>query len=113
MYSDNGKNFVGASKKLAQDFLTVTKAKTERDFQSQDVRRHFILPGAPHMGGLWEAGVKSFKQHFKKAAHPFKFVFEKYSTLLAKIEACLNSRPLSPLSEDRLVHIRLEAPRKY
>ena len=30
MYSDNGKNFVGASKKLAQDFLAVTKARTER-----------------------------------------------------------------------------------
>ena len=52
------------------------------------------------MGGLWEAGVKSFKQHFKKVAHPFKFTFEEFSTLLAKIEACLNSRPLSPMSED-------------
>ena len=51
------------------------------------------------MGGLWEAGVKSFKQHFKKVAHPFKFTFEEFSTLLAKIEACLNSRPLSPMSE--------------
>ena len=38
MYSDNGRNFVGASKKLAQDFLAVTKSKTERDFQNQDVQ---------------------------------------------------------------------------
>ena len=85
MYSDNGKNFVGASKKLAKDFVTVTKAKTERHFQSQDVRLHFIPPAAPHIGGLWEAGVKSFKQHFKKVAHPFKFTFEEFSTLLAKM----------------------------
>jgi len=41
------------------------------------------------MGGLWEAGVKIFK-----------FTVEVLSTLLAKIEANLNSRPLPPMSED-------------
>lgn len=51
-------------------------------------------------GGLWETGVKSFKTHFRKEAGAFKFTFEELSTLLARIEAYLNSRPLSPMSED-------------
>ncbi|XP_062122497.1 uncharacterized protein LOC133836179 [Drosophila sulfurigaster albostrigata] len=61
---------------------------------------HFNPPGAPHMGGLWEAGVKSFKALFYKATSTSKYTFEELSTLLAKIEACLNSMPISPMSED-------------
>ncbi|XP_073820655.1 uncharacterized protein [Musca autumnalis] len=52
------------------------------------------------MGGLWEAGVKSFKTHLKKCIPKMNFTFEEFSTILSKIEACLNSRPLSPASED-------------
>jgi len=52
------------------------------------------------MGGLWEAGVKSFKTLFYKPTASRKYTFEELSTLLARIEACLNSRPLSPMSED-------------
>ena len=52
------------------------------------------------MGGLWEAGVKSFKALFYKSTSTVKYTFEELSTLLAKIEACLNSRPISPMSED-------------
>ncbi|XP_060665556.1 uncharacterized protein LOC132797796 [Drosophila nasuta] len=75
MYSDNGKTH-------------------------QDLAYHFNPPGAPHMGGLWEAGLKSFKTHFYKTVSSVKHTFEELSTLLSKIEACLNSRPLSPMSED-------------
>ncbi|XP_070144165.1 uncharacterized protein [Drosophila kikkawai] len=66
----------------------------------QNLAWHFNPPGAPHMGGLWEAGVKSFKAHFYKHTAAGKYTFEELSTLLAKIEACLNSRPISPMSED-------------
>jgi len=52
------------------------------------------------MSGLWEAGVKSFKTLFYKSTATLKYTFEELSTLLARIEACLNSRPLSPMSED-------------
>ncbi|XP_070141584.1 uncharacterized protein [Drosophila kikkawai] len=52
------------------------------------------------MGGLWEAGVNSFKTLFYKSTATRKYTFEELSTLLAKIEACLNSRPLAPMSED-------------
>ena len=98
--SDNGRNFVGAAKAIAQDFLKVIQQKTEDAFQAQQLKWKFIPPGAPHMGGLWEAGVKSFKKHFKKVAGDFKFTFEEFGTLLSKIEACLNSRPISAMTEN-------------
>ncbi|XP_050340495.1 uncharacterized protein LOC126766847 [Bactrocera neohumeralis] len=55
---------------------------------------------APHMGGLWEAGVKSFKSHFRKIASGQKYTLEEFNTLLCRIESCLNSRPLSPASNE-------------
>lgn len=52
------------------------------------------------MGGLWEAGVKSFKSHFRKVAQNQKYTFEEFTTLLTRIESVLNSRPLSPMTDD-------------
>ncbi|XP_075151482.1 uncharacterized protein LOC142225579 [Haematobia irritans] len=100
LYSDNGTNFVGASKTLAKDFLPTSNRLITSNYAYQNVTWHFIPPGAPHMGGLWEAGVKSFKAHLKKGAANFKHTFEEFQTLLARIEACLNSRPISPCSQE-------------
>ncbi|XP_070139971.1 uncharacterized protein [Drosophila kikkawai] len=76
--SDNGKTFVGAATLLSRDFLQAVKEAVTGAYSHQQLLWQFIPPGAPHMGGLWEAGVK----------RP------------SKIEACLNSRPLAPMSED-------------
>lgn len=100
LYSDNGTTFVGASRILEREFIHAARAGTESNYAHQSLSWHFIPPGAPHMGGLWEAGVKSFKSHFRKFAGSFKFTFEEFSTILSRIEACLNSRPLSPISSD-------------
>lgn len=55
---------------------------------------------APHFGGLWEAGVKSTKYHLKRVLGESKLNFEEFTTIVAEIEACLNSRPLYPQTED-------------
>lgn len=60
----------------------------------------FNSPNFHHMGRLWEAGVKSYKYHLKRVMGNAYFTFEEVTTVLAQIEACLNSRPLSPMSSD-------------
>ncbi|XP_004524164.1 uncharacterized protein LOC101461972 [Ceratitis capitata] len=103
MYSDNGTSFVGANIALRHDFKKFTTEASHLTMQSNlhhEVNWHFIPPGAPHMGRLWEAGVKSFKTHFRKVANATCFTMEELSTLLAKMEACLNSRPISPISDN-------------
>ncbi|XP_065365492.1 uncharacterized protein LOC135958516 [Calliphora vicina] len=105
VYSDNGTAFVGAANLLEVDrkqFLLQLRQKVFVRNSSQPVEWHFIPPGAPHMGGLWEAGVKSVKTHFRKIAGMQKFTFEEFSTMLSRIEACLNSRPLTAMSDDPL-----------
>ncbi|XP_041449635.1 uncharacterized protein LOC121404366 [Drosophila obscura] len=100
MCSDNGKTFVGAEKALSHDFLVATRSSVLAAYPQQHLTWRFNPPSAPHMGGLWEAGVKSFKTLFYKSTSTWKYTFEELSTLLSKIEACLNSRPISPMSED-------------
>ncbi|XP_065365540.1 uncharacterized protein LOC135958568 [Calliphora vicina] len=101
--SDNGKNFLGASRALEREFVTFLRNSAQdisQKYVAHGFEWKFIPPDAPHMGGLWEAAVKSFKFHFKRVAGAQKFNFEEFSTILARIEAVLNSRPISALSED-------------
>ncbi|XP_025202896.1 uncharacterized protein LOC112599977 [Melanaphis sacchari] len=106
MHSDCGTNFVGASKL----FETVNKftqsaehQKKCRDFlTTRNITWHFNPPSAPHFGGLWEAGVKSTKTLIHRSIGLHRLKYEELSTLLTRIEATLNSRPLSALSPDPL-----------
>lgn len=54
----------------------------------------------PYFGGIKEAAVKSLKRHLQRILGEATLTFEEMSTLLAQIEACLNSRPLQALSND-------------
>ncbi|GFS81537.1 integrase catalytic domain-containing protein [Trichonephila clavipes] len=64
------------------------------------IKGHQNVPGAPHMGGLWKAGIKSTKYHLKRVVGETKLTYEEFETFLTQIEACLNSRPLTPISND-------------
>ncbi|XP_075157820.1 uncharacterized protein LOC142231087 [Haematobia irritans] len=103
VFSDNGTNFVGASRALTAEFKiflkNVQKSVSDK-YNLHGFSWQFIPPHSPHMGGLWEAAVKSMKTHLRKVASNFKFTFEEFSTLLVRIESVLNSRPLSPMSEN-------------
>ncbi|XP_022183192.1 uncharacterized protein LOC111042803 [Myzus persicae] len=67
---------------------------------SRGIDWHFIPPSAPHFGGIWEAAVKSAKKHLLLVAKGVMMTFYETTTLLCRIEAVLNSWPLTPLSSD-------------
>jgi len=103
MWSDNGTNFVGAANELKALFAFLREKGTQRKISefcsSQSISWKFIPERAPHFGGLWEAAVKSMKQHLKKVVGETKLTFEECCTVLTQVEACLNSRPLCPLPD--------------
>jgi hypothetical protein len=102
--SDHGLNFVGARNKLSNviKFLKLQTTQTEiHDYLAQqEVKWNFIPPRAPYQGGLWEAAVKSMKHHFYRVASHASLTFEEFDRLKSKIEAILNSRPLTAVSDD-------------
>ena len=67
-------------------------------FSRLRIEWRFIPEHTPHFGGLWEAAVKSTETHLCRIVGEVKLTFEELSTVLAQIEACLNSRPLVPLN---------------
>ena len=103
MWSDHGTNFVGASRELKEMYEFLNLPETQRSIydhcSTQGIQWRFIPENAPHFGGLWEAAVKSLKYHLRRIVGDVRLTFEELSTVLTQIEACLNSRPLTPLPE--------------
>ncbi|XP_058449096.1 uncharacterized protein LOC131429063 [Malaya genurostris] len=101
---DNATTVVGAKREITdlqrlfhnQQFQhTVIK-----DTCDDGIEFRFIPPRTPNFGGLWEAQVKSFKNHFRKSIGIRVLNVDEMATALVQIEAVLNSRPLTPISND-------------
>lgn len=85
MYSDNGTNFKGVE--LQRSFATLRADPYLYEVLANDgVQWHFIPAAAPHFGSLWEAGIKSFKHHFKRIVGSRTLSKAEFLTLLCKIE---------------------------
>lgn len=100
VFSDNGTNFIGADNELQKALKTWEAEEIQHWVHNSGTKWQFITPSAPHEGGIWEAAVKSMKHHLKRVMGPQKYSLMGITTLLASVEACLNSRPLCALSED-------------
>lgn len=98
LYSDNGTNFVGAARELRILFdaeQSMVGREIVDSLAMNGTSWHFIPPRAPNFGGLWEAAIKSTKFHLKRVIGNTTLTYEEMATVLAQIESCLNSRPLS------------------
>lgn len=100
MMSDNGTNFVAANKDLKEAHESWQSRGLMHNINAEGTTWQFITPAAPHEGGLWEAAVKSMKHHLRRVMGVHKYTYEGIATLLAGIEACLNSRPLCAITDD-------------
>ena len=92
IFSDNASNFSGARTELKKLFKLALIPEREliNYLLLEEIEWRFIPPRAPHFGGLWEAGVKSFKTHLKKTIGNSKLTIEEFLTLATGIEAILN-----------------------
>jgi hypothetical protein len=86
IYCDNGTNFVGAEKEIRRIVTEKEFVKSiEKYGNYQGTKFYFVPPCSPHMGGLWEAGVKSVKYHLRRVVGTTKLTFVEFSTLLCQV----------------------------
>jgi hypothetical protein len=102
LFSDCGTNFQGADAELRRLFMASSREgrAVAEEMTNQRVRWRFNPPAVPHFGGLWEAAVKSVKHHLRRVLGTATLTYEEMATLLTQVEACLNSQPLGPLTDD-------------
>ena len=103
IYSDNGPNFTGAKNELKALYAWLRSQTTDDDIQHYLLAHHGVTwhnspPAAPHFGGLWESAVRSAKKHLTRVLGSTLYTFEELTTIACQVEACLNSRPLLPLT---------------
>ncbi|GJQ79279.1 hypothetical protein Trydic_g5522 [Trypoxylus dichotomus] len=101
IWSDNG---IKANKELKElQHLQNIELKSHEvaDFLSSEaIEWHYIPPRAPHFGGIWEAVVNCCNYHFKRIIGNSLLAYEELHIISVQIESILNSRPLTPMSED-------------
>jgi len=96
--SDNGNKFQGAANEhlaIYKMLQSTSQMATVQDFlATEGCKWKFIPPHGPHCEILWEAAVKSMKYYLRRTLGSQVAAYEELCTLLAEIEARLNSRPL-------------------
>ncbi|GBM61894.1 hypothetical protein AVEN_239158-1 [Araneus ventricosus] len=114
LMSDNVSNFKGAASELnrLKKLICQTNETLANYLCSEAIQWKFIPPRSPNFGGLWEAGVKSFKHHLHRTLTNCKITIEEFETIVIRIEGILNSRPLIPLS-DNINEYEVLTPRHF
>ena len=101
IWSDHSTNFVGKAKEIEELYALLRKDKTNgqiADFCSkQNLQWHYTPEHAPHLAAYGRLQLKVFKYPFRRIVGGVRLTFEELTTILMRIEACLNSRSLTPL----------------
>ena len=99
--SDIGTNFLGARSDLIKTEALLNKEDKNHSIISFAAEKNCewitIPPRAPHFGWLWEAAIKSMKRHLRRVVGTRILQLDEFQTIMAQIEAVLNSRNLFAL----------------
>ena len=97
IYSDNAKTFKSADSILQRLFRKNANELRPR-LEAQGIEWKFITERAPWHGGFYERMVGSVKRALKKVLGNSRLTYVEMETLLAQVEAQVNSRPLTVIS---------------
>ena len=100
MLSDNGTNFVSASRELRDLVSAIDQDKLQRMTSNKGVSWKWNPPAAPHFGGVFESMIKSAKQAIFAVLGDAEVNYEELKTIFIRVESMLNWRPLTAVSDD-------------
>jgi hypothetical protein len=99
---DNGTNFVGAERELRQAITAIDQDAVREHLLKQHIQWKFNPPAASHMGGVWERQIRTVRKVLSPLFREFgeRLDDESFRTLLCEVEAIVNSRPLTSVSDN-------------
>ena len=93
--SDNGKTFEAASRTICE---VLEHPDVQAYMSGHGIEWQFNLPKAPWRGGVFERMVRSTKRCLRKMIGQAKLSYDELVTVLAEVEAVINSRPIAYVS---------------
>ena len=99
--SDNAPQFRLVKSVLDHQWMNVYRDETVLDFLSYEgIQWQFTIALAPWQGGFYERLIGMVKKSLKKGMGRKLLYWDKLTTLLAEVEAILNTRPLTYVYEE-------------
>ncbi len=98
--SDNGTNFVSTEKELKEALKSWNMQQIEQSLLQKWVKWTFNPPHGAHYGGIWERLIRMVKTVFRSVTSEQYLDEEGLQTVMCEVEAILNSRPLTSVSDN-------------
>ena len=97
--SDNGTNFHGGEREIRESICEWNQQRIHDQLRQTNITWKFNPPAASHMG-VWERMIRSVRKILRVLLKDQVVSNETLRTLMKEVEGILNSRPLTPNSND-------------
>ena len=98
--SDNGGNFVKGERELREAVEDWNQGQIHEFLLQQQIKWVFNPPTGSHHGGVWERCIRTVRKVLKAVTKLQKMSEESLYTLLCEVEAIVNARPITKMSDD-------------
>ncbi|KAI2646060.1 Transposon Tf2-9 polyprotein [Labeo rohita] len=98
--SDNGTNYVGAERELRDCLAQLNHSKIRDAMLNEGIKWSFNPPSGPHYGGVWERLIRTIKKTLYSVLKQQVLDDEGLQTALCEVEAIVNDRPITTISDD-------------
>ena len=98
--SDNGGNFVKGEKELREAVWEWNQDKIHNFLLAKNVKWTFNPPAGSHHGGVWERCIRTVRKVMKALCKEQTLDDEGLLTLMCEVEAIVNGRPITKVSDD-------------
>ena len=100
MRSDKGGNFVKGERELREAVNEWNQSQIHDYLVQRGIKWTFNPPAGPHHGGVWERCIRTVRKVMKALMKEQVLDDEGLNTLMCEVEAIINGRPITKLSDD-------------
>ena len=98
--SDNGGNSVKGEKELHEAVKEWNQSQIHDFLSQKNIKWVFNPPTGSHHGGVWERCIRTTRKVIKPVTKEQALEDEGINTLMCEVEAIVNGRPITKLSDD-------------